>query len=234
MLTKDLIKPTFRKDKIYPRFLKLTDEKSSQLAEDMLLILQVSSGQSYGEIEDLIDQLPGDQFRTRQAFWHILANECQWKTIEQASIAEQRWQCFHQATALRQSKNFQSLSEYREHIAEDLGVNADALSQRLFSDLPDQRRLEQAANITSQAVVKLYNLAQVQGLLQRAKGIKLKLNGVEQMPSEQTKPSQLLATLLQVEKFTLEAEVHFGAKIGTLCLDEKSPLIAGQGKEIHA
>src|SRR5690606_16477578 len=89
-LTKDHIKPVFRKDRVYPRSIKPQDETALQLAEDLLFLFTGALDQSFGSLSDMAGQLPSDRFKTRQAFWKIACDACKWLEPDQKSLTEHR------------------------------------------------------------------------------------------------------------------------------------------------
>jgi predicted nuclease of restriction endonuclease-like RecB superfamily len=173
MLTKEFIKPTFRKDRCYPLQRDPADEDFLASVEEVLSMIQSRVGDTYGLIEQDLMANNDDRFRTKRAMWKLLADAAEWTELRSPAIEELRWQAIYAAGDLRTQRSFTSLEAYREAVREHL--NSDNLPEVMFSDLPENRVLLSTPPLEAPQLIARYNLAQIQGIILRAKSLEITL-----------------------------------------------------------
>ena len=176
MLTKDLIKYTVRKGKVYPSLIKLDDESALSLAAKMLDVREQVLGKSQMFLESLWEDhgLKGSPYF--HGFKKLILDKLEWHEID-PELMERRWEWIREAQDLRVGSLFSDYQAFKETFASSQGQDFTSIYKTIYGDLPEHRKLSKFFEGTIEDLIYRYNCAQVQGLLLKAKYIDLDLSG---------------------------------------------------------
>lgn len=172
MLTKEHLKFRIRSGRIKPQLLIPVPPAAVAAAGDLLELFREAPGQSLGELEDVTGAAA--EGPVPMAFRKLLLDACE-VDEEVEGVEDYRWDLFRKAQALRVAESGLELSSYQARLGSQVGTDYAQIRDRLYGDLPACRRVRSFKDSTPEAVVHRYNLAQVQGLLLRARKVTLKL-----------------------------------------------------------
>ena len=177
MLTKDLLISTKRSGRIYPKFLDPNDKVYLELAATMIGIFERYAGHPHYKIKELVSDVHSSSEKVKQGFEKLLVDGAEF-TDEAASIEDFRWDVLKAAQTLREESSKVDIRDYLSAVAERFTTDIGDLQSKLYSDLPDYKRLQLKKPITALQLVERYNLAQVQGLVIRASRITITIRKV--------------------------------------------------------
>ncbi|MBF0154124.1 MAG: DUF790 family protein [Magnetococcales bacterium] len=176
MLTRDLLRHTFRQGRVYPRFVDVDDRALLNLAAELTDIYRSNMGLGLEELAELTHPVINAQ-RTplvAKGLNKLLLDRCQFREAD-AAIAAARLAILERATTLLRQPGMGDLEHYRRQVSAPYEADADALASRLYADLPIRQPLEGFDPPAPEALLQRYNLAQAQGLLFFAQAITLTL-----------------------------------------------------------
>ena len=169
MLTRDLLRYRLDGDQVKPSFLKATPA-IRELTEAVLAHWQGGVGGRLGELEDAAIPI---LHRSRalvvgRGLQKLVLDGCTFG--EPPSAATLREAAFAASAALFTAPAKTS-DDHRAAVAQQLGLHADEVRDRLYADHPDQSVLEVAPAWTATQLSPRYNLALAQGLLLFARSL---------------------------------------------------------------
>lgn len=190
MLTSDLLKFTTRKGQIYPYQLKAAaepvcassvqafkdcaglelGEAKERLLDAAAAIGSGSSGSGSGSSGSGSDAAVSPI--VAKGLHKLLLDKCSVDEPDE-NLAERRWAWLTAATALRRERAFDDVAEYHAAISQATGAPPAELTGALFADLPDKRRIQAVPDWPAAQLLDRYNLAQIQGLILRAKALRI-------------------------------------------------------------
>lgn len=166
MLTKDLLRFQVRDGRIAPTLLKPTPGNLA-LAASLIAHWQDGVGRRLGELEDAAVPLlhASRAMVVARGLQKLLLDRCRF--VDAASTEHLRREALlASAAALRAPAA--DADAHRAAVAAGLGLDGEALAERLYGDLPDQAVLEAGPDIDAEDLLARYNLALCQGLLLHA------------------------------------------------------------------
>ncbi len=178
MLTGNLVRVRFSKQRVVPLYLDRADPQWLEVAESLLLIFREGVGRSRGEIESEIDELVGEGMATlaHRGLAKILEDRAEFEVVADIPPESLREKVFAAAAehrkALRDSG--QARSPFRreavlEAVAKSLDLQAEQVAAALFADLRDENRLLSFdQGIDAQRLIDRYNVALAQSVLLRS------------------------------------------------------------------
>lgn len=172
MLTKDLLNYRVRSGKAYPQFVDPRDSDLLAMSTQLIQLFQAADGKSVAEVEAELDESPWSSHAIRPSLTKLLFDRCD-EAEDDGKIEENRWQQLILAQELREQNDFASLAAYQAAVAARLGQNLPDLTDALYSDLPEYRRLKNFVPLAPDALLHRLNCAQVQGLLIYALDVKV-------------------------------------------------------------
>lgn len=178
MLTGNLVRVRFSKQRAIPLYLDRTDEQWLEVAESLLLIFREGVGRTRGEIETEIDELLGEGLATlaHRGLAKILEDRCEFEVVADVPPESLREQVFAAAAAHRKSLIAQGQAKlpFRrdlvlDGVAQELKLTAEQVAGALFADLRDENRLLSFdQSIDAVRLVDRYNVALAQSILLRS------------------------------------------------------------------
>lgn len=157
MLTKDLVQATVRNGKLFPKFVDYEDSKVASEASSLCELFTDAKGRVVSEIEEDIKGAASTP-RSR-GFAKLLMDRCEIAEPNE-EILEARWQLFALSETLRQKPDL-SLKDFEDAIACAGADSIENLRQKLFSDLPSARTVENYEALTPEELVERYNLSHI-------------------------------------------------------------------------
>ncbi len=128
-----------------------------------------------GEIEDTLSELAGASptLKVGQGFAKLLVDRMTFEEPDEAA-GERRAQAFDAGTTALRSLPDEALPDtFESLLTESLGEALPKTRALLYADLPDARKRLDFETIDAEGLLLLWNLAQVQGLLFRAKRLEI-------------------------------------------------------------
>lgn len=176
MLTKDLLIYRTQKGQVRP---KLVDPESPELlaiAESLVAAAARSVGEVRSAIEEQLAACHAG-FQPPRIAEGLVKLVLDRMTFEEPSeeAALLRSQSFTQAAQLLRSLPDGAAQElYEERLRTGLTRPLDQIREQLYGDHPENRRLIEWADISATQLLERYNLAQVQGLILRARRVEVR------------------------------------------------------------
>ncbi len=170
MLTKDLLKFSRRDSRVHPKYIKPNDKNLIQMADDLARLYKSFVGQSWRDLNQQIKSHPESSDAVFQGFDKLLEDRCTFGEADEA-LEEQRWKWLEQSRLLRM-QGLQTRGEFEQTLAEQSGCTFSSIQDRLYADLPEFRSIQSFDELSGEALLHRYNIAQVQGLLLRAQKIR--------------------------------------------------------------
>lgn len=172
MLTSDLLVTKNYKGKIEPIYAKL-DKENLEISGSVINLFQQHIGKTYGEIIEEIEGIEEIDYRLIRGLTQILERRC---IIEMDSVIEP-------ATARRSVfeeckgsvSDAKERKEVLERTARKLSVEPDSLEKALWADMEDNLIIKEFQTITSEALLRRYNLSLTQTLLFKATGMEIQI-----------------------------------------------------------
>ncbi len=181
MLPSDLLFSHKRGAQIYPRFLR---PEQCVWAERVLTVIQEHQHRTRGELQAALRALEGDSpdYRIVRGFAHLALNAAE-LTLATGELDPEtlRREVFTLA-AERGGYGETQAREVLEAVAPRYQLEAEALREALYADLPENHLLTALPDFAPDQLVDRYNLAQAQGLLYSA--LCLRLTAHRNVPGE--------------------------------------------------
>ncbi len=173
MLTKDLLKFRRRGDRIIPTLVPPQDIDRLALSRKCVEIFQSSIGQTWESLQKSTDEIYFKDVDFKNGLVKLLFDHAEFDE-EDSSVGSFRWDAIMSAQAVRNSitKDL-SISDYSQTVEELIKIPRSSLQERIYSDLPEHKKLKIFDSLNPEALIHRYNAAQVQGLLLHAKEITL-------------------------------------------------------------
>ena len=169
MLTKDLVQATVRSGKLFPKFIKASDDQVMADVDGVLEIFRTAAGRTVGDLEDELRDSAGSP-RAR-AFAKLLMDRCEVRDPGDVAL-EERWKMFGLSERLR-SGGAGTLPEFQRQLADAAGKDFGEIQSGLFSDLPAARSIDKIEDISAEALVDEYNFSHVALFLCMAESVSI-------------------------------------------------------------
>lgn len=180
MLPSELLFSSRRGAQVYPKFLK---KPQHVWAAKVLDLIARHQNKTRGELQEALRALEGDSpdYRVVRGFAHLALNKAEF-TIATAEIEPEtlREEAFTQASRYGYGQA-QGLTVLRE-LAGKYRLEPETVRDALYADLPERHRLSVLPDLTPEALIDRYNLAQAQGLLYSA--LHLRISAYRNVPGE--------------------------------------------------
>ena len=177
MLTKDLLRHTNRRGRYYPRLIDTRDQSLRNIAEDLTHLYAHGAEQTADELSEMAQTLINGftQPLIAKGFNHLLLKRCEFEAYS-GNAADFRFQTFATSRRLIIQDDMSDLATFRAAVAQEMGMDSDeALTQRLYSDLPGRQPLTNFNAPSSEWLLNRYNLAQAQGGLYQATQVEIEI-----------------------------------------------------------
>jgi predicted nuclease of restriction endonuclease-like RecB superfamily len=185
MLTGNLVRVTSSKQRIIPRYLHRENQNWLEVAESLLVVFREGVGMTRGEIETEIDELVGEGLATlvHRGLAKVLEDRAEFEVVADVAPETVREKVFTAAAKFRAS--LPSAGHRRpflrdtvlKSVAQELGIEPEAVSVSLFADLKDENRLLKFDDLSAQRLIDRYNVALAQAVLLRSTLVRLEVRG---------------------------------------------------------
>lgn len=187
MLTSDLVRVTFRKDRIYPRLLNVDDENLLKATERMISDWKRHEGRERREWDEALKDQIGDSpdFLVARGLGKLLDDRSDWAEPDSVDPQEVRRALFELSTqhfpVLPVASQIQTVdrAEVMETVARQFGVTPAEIEDAMYSDRREEQRLRKTRDIDARALLVRYNLSNTQAVLLRATELRISLKGNE-------------------------------------------------------
>ncbi len=190
MLTGDLIRVKYAKQRVIPLYIDREASHWLEAAESLLLLYREGIGMTRGEIESEVDALFGGGGKATQVhrgLAKVLEDRAEFEVVADVPPEEVREKVFSAAAEYRKNLIAESSSPgHRPHfdrdvvlarVAGELNVEPQSLLGSLFADLRDENRLLRFDDLTAQRLVDRYNVALAQSVLLRSVLVRVEVRG---------------------------------------------------------
>ncbi len=168
MLTKDLVRFSNKRNAIVPDFIDPDNSRLRQIAEQLLEVFRHAEGKTRSVLEEesklVVDAAEASGVLVR-GFEKLLFDRVEFDTRADEDLIAWRHQLFLKTNALLTHKAFATLDDYHTAVAKESGEGAGDLSNKLFSDLPENQPVTRFRPLSSERLLHRYNCALVQWLL---------------------------------------------------------------------
>ena len=178
MLTGNLVRVRFSKQRAIPLYLDRADEQWLEVAESLLLIFREGVSRTRGEIDAEIDEMLGEGMATlaHRGLAKILEDRAEFEVVADVPPDTLREQVFGAAAAQRKAKiaSGDPRTPFRreavlEAVAAELKITPEQVAAALFADLRDENRLLKFdESIDALRLIDRYNVALAQAILLRS------------------------------------------------------------------
>ena len=122
MLTKNLLKYSVRKQKVYPKFIDEKDAKTSKLAKDLIQAYIKSRGVTINELNKKVQKLKSGVNPLFDGLNKLLLNRLDSSSEKDVeTIATERHALIIESQKLRQEKIFENIEEFYETLESRVG-----------------------------------------------------------------------------------------------------------------
>ena len=178
MLTGNLVRLRFSKQRAIPLYLDRTNEEWLEVAESLLLIFREGIGRTRGEIDTEIDEMLGEGMATlaHRGLAKILEDRAEFEVVADVPPEALREKVFGAAATHRKALIVagQAKTPFRRDavlagVAEELKLTPEQIAGAMFADLRDENRLLSVdQTIDAVRLIDRYNIALAQSILLRS------------------------------------------------------------------
>lgn len=180
MLTGDLIRVKYAKQRVVPLYIDREAAHWLEAAESLLLLYREGIGMTRGEIEAEVDELFGGGGKATQVhrgLAKVLEDRAEFEVVADIPPDQVREKVFTAAAEYRRRLLAEAAPGHRPRfdreavlgeVGRALEVAPETLLNTLFADLRDENRLLRFEDITAQRLIDRYNVALAQAVLLRS------------------------------------------------------------------
>jgi predicted nuclease of restriction endonuclease-like RecB superfamily len=189
VLTKELLCFRTNRGKIIPKLINPEAAKLLEIAEELIIVFSGSVGDVREKLEQstkqVLDAFPGNAVVGR-GLEKLLLDRTEFDTVAKSELSELREKIFSRSSALLQGKSVVGLQdfkvgtevgleEYRNAVAQEIGISVVELRSQLYGDLPHIQQVLGFRKMSAEGLLHRYNCAQIQGLLLRCEAMTILL-----------------------------------------------------------
>ena len=194
MLTGDLVRVRFSKERVIPLYINRNSPEWLEAAESLLAIFREGVGMTRGEIEGEVDDMFGGGGKAtlvHRGLAKVLEDRAEFEVVADVPPELIRDKVFTAAALhrqrLRSAPPVQELrpgqsprpsfrrDEVLSAVAGELKTTPETLLKGLFADLRDENRLLKFEDMTAQRLVDRYNVALAQAVLLRSVRVEVEI-----------------------------------------------------------
>ena len=183
MLTQDLILSFQRGDKIFPKYLSF-DEANINVTAQAIELAKQSVGIRQGEVSSALLDILNDHFSPKigQGLSSLILKQCKFNEADRKGIELRREELFNQSAKIWQNgfkddpPNFHTISDvFAKKLKLPQIDESNTIEEFLYADIPQYRKLISFTPKSSNEIINLYNIAQVQGILVKALSCRIEI-----------------------------------------------------------
>ena len=229
MLTGNLVRVKFAKNKLIPHYLPPENKGWLGLAEQLLLGFRAAPGRTRGEIYDDLNEIIGEgqpAFVPR-GIADLLEDRCEFEinsefppdTIREAVF---RAAAMHRVEAAAARQPFDRVALIAR-VGRELALQPELIEKGLFADLKDEKRVLKFEDCTPEFLIHRYNVALAQSILLKCTAMEVRIWGET--------PARFRQLFRQVKFHRLICTIHESANNSyTLKLDGPLSLFSATNK----
>ena len=178
MLTGNLVRVRFSKQRAIPLYLDRADPQWLEVAESLLLIFREGVGRTRGEIDAEIDEMLGEGLANlaHRGLAKTLEDRAEFEVVADVPPETVREKVFSAAAAHRKTLRTEGRARdpFRREavltaVAEELGMKVEEVATAMFADLRDENRmLSFDTNLDAERLIHRYNVSLAQSILLRS------------------------------------------------------------------
>jgi predicted nuclease of restriction endonuclease-like RecB superfamily len=176
MLTKDLLKVNLKKGMISPQFIDPQNTQACDVANRLLTLVRKSIGETQASIEEtLYDEIATESMDFAPGFVKLILDQLEYSETT-PDLEEERWDLILAAQKFRQEHYFKSKEEFQDSFSVIPGRDFASLSNSLYADLPEFKRVIKIWDVEAQNLLHRYNTSLVQSLLLLAPKVEIHIS----------------------------------------------------------
>jgi predicted nuclease of restriction endonuclease-like RecB superfamily len=196
MLTGNMVRVRYARDRIVPRYIDVTDCTWLETAERLLEMFRGREGKTRGELEDEQREAFGDDpgQSVHQGLAKLLEDRCEFAVSSALPPEDLRAAAFRAAARRRKEAALAGFDRgpVLQEVAADLGLTPETVDQGLFADLKSEQRLTKFKDLSAERLLQRYNVALAQAVLLRSTAVHVTIRN---------EPPQRYRQLLRLVKF---------------------------------
>jgi predicted nuclease of restriction endonuclease-like RecB superfamily len=209
MLTGNLVRVRFGRDRVIPQYLDPAEAAWIGAASVLREVFQNAAGRTRGDIEEeLKETFQNDAAQlVHRGLAKLLDDRCEFEVVAGRPPDELREAVFLEAAKQRREPSHDSgkprhfdRSAVLQEIGSRLGMTPDAVEHGLLADLKSEQRLIHFDDISPERLVQRYNVALAQAVLLRATRVVIEIRG--------EKPQRYRALFRQIKFRRLICEIQ--------------------------
>jgi predicted nuclease of restriction endonuclease-like RecB superfamily len=194
MLTGNLVRVRFSRDRVVPHYIDPADESWREVADRLLDLFRVQVGRSRAELEEeLADSIGNDTAQLiHRGLAKLLEDRCEFDVVSNLPPEQVRETVFRAAAEHRKNISLLPVTPSPPHpvtpspfnrdavltqIATDLKTTASELDHSLFADLKSEQQVFKFKDTTSERLLQRYNVALAQAVLLRSFCVTVTIRG---------------------------------------------------------
>jgi uncharacterized protein len=194
MLTGNLVRVRFARDRINPSYIDPADEGWREAAERLLDLFRVQVGRTRGELaEELAEAIGNDTAQlVHRGLAKLLEDRSEFNVVSELPPEQVREAVFRSAARHRKNSSFLPVIPSTSHpvtlssfdrdailtqVATELMTTAAELDHGLFADLKSEQRVIKFRDTTAERLLQRYNVALAQSVLLRSTSVTVTIRG---------------------------------------------------------
>jgi predicted nuclease of restriction endonuclease-like RecB superfamily len=194
MLTGNLVRVRFSRDRIIPRYIDPDDESWRGAAERLLELFRTQVGRTRGELDEELNEAIGNDTAqlVHRGVAKLLEDRCEFDVISGLPPEQVRDAVFRAAAEHRKNSSVLHLPPSPAHpgtppsfdrdgvltqVAAHLNMTASELDHCLFADLKSEQQVIKFKDSTAERLLQRYNVALAQAVLLRSTSLTATIRG---------------------------------------------------------
>ena len=222
MLTGNLVRVKFAKNKLIPHYLPPDNRLWLGMAEQLLIGFRAAPGRTRGEIYDDLNEVIGEgqPALVPRGLADLLEDRCEFEVNSDFPPDTIREAVFR--AAAMQRANFDRTAVIAG-VSKELALSPELIEQGLFADLKDEKRVLKFDDCTPEFLIHRYNVALAQSILLKCTAMEVRIWGET--------PARFRQLFRQVKFHRLICTIHESANNSyTLKLDGPLSLFSATNK----
>jgi predicted nuclease of restriction endonuclease-like RecB superfamily len=183
MLTGNLVRLKFHRDRVSPQFLDVDESEWLIAAADLIDLFRESVSRTRSEVAADVLEIVGESNASliQQGLAKLLDDRCEYETVADRPPEDVRESAFrhsaiHRAAMAASGAKFDR-NVVVQSVSAELSVPPEQVETLLFADLKDEQRVLKFDDITPEQLLHRYNVALVQSILLKSVGVEIRVRG---------------------------------------------------------
>lgn len=168
----------FKKSKghIIPKFIDTNDCELQDYSQALIEVLKTSLGKTRKEIEGELQNIhlafEGEE-NLKKGMEHLIFRKMEFDSDIGDEIYEFRNSIFAEAKKIFLESDFESIQSFQNKVSLSSNMSLNAMQKQIYCDLPQDHKVQNFKNMSIKALLHLYNLSLVQGLLMHCENLEI-------------------------------------------------------------